>query len=200
MRTHVVRDVSELSVFSQKTDGTLWWGMNGLILIEAVVFGSLVSAYFFLRAQAVEWPPGGIDPPELLLPTINTLVLLASSFVLHWGDKGIQDGRQRQLMIGVLGAAALGALFLVLKVVEYADAPYKWDSHAYGSLVWTIVGFHSAHVFSLLLKTLVVGALSARGYFTSQRRAGVTINGVYWHFVVGVWVPLYVVLYWVPRI
>jgi cytochrome c oxidase subunit III len=200
MRATVVADYSGFRPYQEGPNAPLFWGMNGMILIEAMVFGSLVSAYFFLRAQSPEWPPGGTEPPKLLLPTINTLVLIASSFVLHWADTGIRKGDKRRLFRGLLAASALAAVFLILKVVEYSEVPYRWDTHAYGSVVWTIVGFHSAHVLSLMLKTVVVATLSSREYFTSERRLGVTINGIYWHFVVAVWIPLYIVLYWVPRI
>lgn len=200
MRATVVADYSGFRPYQEGSNAPLFWGMNGMILIEAMVFGSLVSAYFFLRAQSPEWPPGGTEPPKLLLPTINTLVLIASSFALHWADTGIKKGDQRRLFHGLLGASGLAAVFLILKVIEYSDVPYRWDTHAYGSVVWTIVGFHSTHVLSLMLKTVVVATLSAREYFTSERRLGVTINGIYWHFVVAVWIPLYIVLYWVPRI
>lgn len=200
MKVTGIADVRGLSVYQEGPDAPLWWGMAGMILIESIVFGSLISAYFFLRAQALEWPPGGTDPPKLLLPSINTLVLLTSSLILHWADKGIRKGDQRRLLRGLLLAAAMAVLFLVLKVVEYAAVPYRWDTHAYASAVWTLVGFHSMHVLSLLLKTVVVATLASRNYFTSERRLGVTINGLYWHFVVVVWIPLYVVIYWVPRI
>jgi cytochrome c oxidase subunit III len=200
MNVRIVADVRGFSPYQEGPNAPLWWGMTGLILIESVVFGSFITAYLYLRAQTGIWPPAGTDPPELFLPTLNTIVLIASSFVLHWADTGIKKGDKRRLFIGLLGAASLAALFLILKVVEYRDVPYRWDTHAYGSIVWTIVGFHSAHVFSLMLKTAVVLTLAGRRYFNTERRLGVTINGLYWHFVVGVWIPLYIVLYWVPRI
>lgn len=194
-----VLDLSHLSPYTFGAQSTVYWGMLGMILIESVVFASLIASYFFLRAHADAWPPPGTDPPKLLLPTINTLVLLLSSLVLHWADTGIRAGKQRRLAWGLLGAAVLGAVFLVLKVVEYSSVTYKWDTHAYGSIVWLIIGFHSAHVATLLLKTVIVDLLAFRRYFTQERRIGVTINGIYWHFVVLVWLPLYVVLYLVPR-
>ena len=195
-----VIDISGHSPYNHKGESPLYWGMLGMVLIETMVVASFISAYFFLRAQAAEWPPGGVEPPKLMLPTINTAILILSSFVLHWGDVGIRKGDQKRLAIGMLAAAVLGVVFLILKVVEYSDSPYRWDSHAYGSIVWTIIGFHSAHVISLLLKTLVVDTLAFRGYFNRERRLAVTINGLYWHFVVAIWIPLYITIYLVPRL
>jgi cytochrome c oxidase subunit III len=193
-------DVSRLPVYASGPRALLWWGMFLLVTIESVVFATFIASYLFLRFVSPEWPPAGITPPELLLPTVNTLVLVASSIAVYWGDNGIKKGDVTRLLIGVGAAILFSALFLVLKVVEYADADYWWDTNAYGSIIWTIVIFHSAHVASVLLKGCVVFVLGARGHFDSERHLGAQINGLYWHFVVGIWIPLYFVLYWVPRL
>ncbi len=175
-------------------------GIWFLILIEAVVFSSLISTYFYLRAASVEWPLGGIGKPELLLPTINTVVLLASSIPIYIADQGIRNGNQFRLRLGLLVSFILGAIFVALKVYEYANLDYTWATNAYASIKWTIVGFHTAHVLTLLLKTVVVTVLAFQGYFNEERNAGVQANGVYWHFVVAVWIPLYATLYLAPYV
>jgi cytochrome c oxidase subunit III len=178
----------------------LWWGMVMLLVIESMVFGTLITSYFYLRMGAPEWPPPGISPPDLPLPTFNSLVLLASSGFMYYGDMAIKKGNNRGLLFGVAGAVALAIVFLVLKAVEYAAVPYRWDEHAYGSIIWSIIGFHSAHVASVALKGAVVFILAYRGYFNAERHLGVEVNGLYWHFVVLVWVPLFAVLYIAPRL
>lgn len=193
-------DVSRLPNLVSRSRGTLWWSFVLLLVIEATVFATLISAYFYLRMGAAEWPPPGVDPPKLLLPTINTFVLLLSSVPMHMADKGITGGNARRLVWGAAIAIGMALVFLVLKVVEYSGVSYRWDDHAYGSIVWLIIGFHSAHVASLVLKTSVILILGWRGYFSEQRHLGVQVNGIYWHFVVLVWLPLYAVLYWSPRI
>lgn len=195
-----VVDVSHLSPYNHGSQGPLFWGMLGVILIESVVFGCLIASYFFMRMSAPDWPPPGIKEPDLLLPTIGTLILLCSSIPIHWGDSGIAKGDARALRIGMLIGAVMAILFLSIKAYEYSHLEYRWDSHAYGSIVWAISGFHAIHVTALVLKTIFVDVLAWRGYFNPERRLGVTVNGIYWHFVVAVWVPLYLLLYWSPRL
>ncbi len=199
MRFKPVIDARKFSPYAVSTEGPLWWGMIGMIAIETAVFAALVVSYFYLKTHNDAWPLGGYDVPKLLLPTINTVVLVVSSFVMHWADKGAAKDDQRQLRVGMAVATSLAAIFLVLKAVEYSQVPYKWDSNAYGSIVWIIIGFHSAHVLILLMKSSIVMTLAFRGFFTPVRRLGVVINGLYWHFVVAAWLPLYFVLYWTPR-
>jgi cytochrome c oxidase subunit I+III len=175
-----------------------YWGMAMLILIEVVVFGALMSSYYFLRSSNVEWPIGGIDPPKLLLPTINAFILFASSIPMYLSDKAIEKGNQRGLAIGLTISILLAIVFLIVKVVEYSGNDYTWSTNAYGSIVWTITGFHSAHVLALILKTIVIATLAWKGYFTAERKAGISANGLYWHFVVVIWVPLFFTLYLAP--
>ena len=106
MKTHPVMDVSGLSVYNNWTRAPLWWGFMGMIAIEATVFTSFIVSYFYLGAGHSSWPPLSHEPPKLLLPTINTIILVASSFVVHWGDRGIKAGEPRRLAVacGFFGA------------------------------------------------------------------------------------------------
>lgn len=200
LRDETVADVSRFSPYNFRTEGPLWWGMWGLVLVESVVFGGLITAYFYLGSSYPEWPPAGIKKPELLLPTIASLVLFAGSLPMHWADKEITEGRSRKAAVNLALSIAPAIVFLVLKAIEYSKVEYRWDSHVYGSIVWAIVMFHSTHVTALVLKTIVVDVLAWRGFFNRERRLGITANGLYWHFVVAAWLPLYVVLYWSPRL
>ncbi|MBW3654826.1 MAG: cytochrome c oxidase subunit 3 [Gemmatimonadetes bacterium] len=194
-------DVSEFPALVIGPRGGLWWGMAGLILVEIVVFTGLIATYFYLKFLSPHWPPAGEPLPKILLPTINTIVLIGSSFAIYYADTSISErGDVRGLRIGVSLSLLLGLAFLALKVVEYSQVEYFWDSHAYGSIVWTMIVFHSSHVLSVVLKSIVVLALSGKGHWTRERAQGVKINGLYWHFVVVIWIPLYITIYLTPRI
>ncbi|MFP4346072.1 MAG: heme-copper oxidase subunit III [Anaerolineales bacterium] len=186
---------AELPLNANDPRAPLWWGMIGLITIEAVFFISLIVSYFYLRFYAPEWPLGGISKPDLLLPSIAAVILFVSSAPMYWADSSIKKGNVRNLKVGLALSFVLGAVFLALKAVEYSAYDYNWATNAYGSITWTIAGFHSAHVITVLLKVAVVFTAAARGYFSEDRNLGVRINGLYWHFVVVVWVPLFFTLY-----
>ena len=195
-----VIDVRHLPNLVSGSRAPVWWGIVLLLTIEATVFGTIIASYYYLRMGEPQWPPAGVPDPELLLTTLNTGVLLASSIPMYLADRAVTRGDLRTLRWGLAVAVALAITFLVLKVVEYSGVSYAWDDHAYGSIVWLTIGFHSTHVITLVLKTIVMLVLAWRGYFSRQRTLGVQVNGLYWHFVVAVWVPLYTVLYWSPRL
>ena len=175
----------------------IWWGIVGLIAVEITVFAALIASYYYYQVLSPGWPPE--SPPPLLLPTVNTFVLIGSSIAIAIADRGIRDGRQGRLRAGLVASILFAIAFLVLKGMELADKDYHWDTHAYGSIVWMMLGLHSLHVLSVLLKSLVMAVLAFRGYFSERRYVGVQVNGMYWHFVVVIWIPIYITLYLSPR-
>lgn len=182
------------------TKAPTWWGFLLLITIELTVFGGLLSIYYYLKLYNPEFPPPSIDKPELFLPTLNTVVLLASGIAMVLAGRGIRKGSELQLKAWKSVALILAIVFLVIKYVEYSGYDYDWSTHAYGSIVWTMTGFHVGHVLAVVLKTLVVLAMSLRNMFTPERHLAVQVNAIYWYFVVLIWLPLYFTIYIVPRL
>lgn len=176
----------------------IWWGMIGLITIETVVVSGLIAMYFYLKLYNPAWPPEEIGRPHLLLPVINTFVLLASGVAMRIADMGGKHERRGQLLIGQASALLLASVFLTLKWIEYSNYDYDWTTHAYGSVKYAITIFHAGHVLSVILKGLVVFAMAVRGMFTRERRLALEVNGLYWQFVVLIWLPLFATLYLVP--
>ena len=128
-----------------------WWGTLLLIATEATLFLYLLGAYFYVRFTAPVWPPPGIDRPELLLPVINTVILLSSSVPMHWADTAIARGDQSRLRLGLALSFILGAIFLGIQLYEYGHLGYTPQTNVYGSLFFTITGLHGAHVLVGLL-------------------------------------------------
>ncbi len=195
-----VIDVSRFRPLSHGREATVWWGVVGMIVVETMVFSSLLASYFYLRLTAVAWPPAGVDPPPLMLSTIATGTLVTSSFLMHRGDVAIHRGEVTRMCIWHSLAALVAAGFLVLKGLEFGKLDFRWDSHAYGSIFWLVLSFHAVHVTALFLKTVVITAFAIRGRFTRRDYLGVEVNSLYWHFVVIAWVPIYFVLYFTPRV
>ena len=76
-----------------------------------------------------------------------------------------------------------------------------WDSNAYGSIVWTLLGLHTTHIITDLVDTLVLAALMFTRHGDNRRRYGdVQDNAMYWNFVVAAWLPIYACIYWIPRL
>jgi heme/copper-type cytochrome/quinol oxidase subunit 3 len=178
-----------------------WWGMLLLIATELTLFGCLLSSYFYLLSSAPGWPLGdNIGRPELKLPVAMTIVLLSSSAPMFWAERGSKEGNQGQLRLGLLFSFLLGAIFLGLQTYEYAHKPFGPQANAYGSLFYTITGFHSIHVAIGLLMNCYVQLRAWLGHFTARRRLAVENAALYWHFVDAVWILIFGSLYLSPYV
>lgn len=175
-----------------------WWGMILLIATEATFFAYLLFSYFYVASMSQgAWPPEGA--PSLGLAFPNTLILLGSSLTLHWAESGIHQAKQGRLRAGLLLTLALGAVFLSIQMLEYSRKTFTPVTGVYGSLFFTITGFHGAHVAAGMLMNAVVLVRAWRGHFTAARHLAVTNTAMYWHFVDAVWIVVFVALYLSPR-
>jgi heme/copper-type cytochrome/quinol oxidase subunit 3 len=200
MSERVVASAAELPTKVLGSRATGWWGILLLVLIESTVFATLITSYFYLKAGVSEWPIGDIDPPKLLLPSINFAVLMASAAPIYMAERGIRRGDHQALIRGYIIALVLGIIFLVLKYIEYSNLSYDWGTNAYASIVWTITGFHSAHVIIVLIKSAAMLVLGWQRYFDEEHHSAIQGNTLYWLFVVGAWVPLFATIYLSPRV
>ncbi len=177
---------------------TPWWAMVILIANEGIFFASLLASYFYLRVNAVLWPPQGVQRPELGVSSINTAILLASSLALQWGSAGIARGRAGRLRIGLALAFVLGTTFLGIQIYEYTQLKFMPQDHAYGSLVWGIPGGHAMHVLVGLLLIAYVEFRAFHGHFAADRRQAVENAALYWHFIDVVWLCIFASLFLSP--
>lgn len=178
-----------------------WWAMAIVCATEAAFFAYLLMSYFYLALRSPSWPPPGIEEPRLARPSLMTVVLLASSVVLWWGERGIERGGQRRLRTGLAGAALLGAAFITLQVLEYRRELRVMTPgvHAYASIFYTTTAFHGAHVTFGLLLLLFTLTRAMLGHFEARSHLGVTVTSLYWHFVDVVWLFIFTFLYLSPR-
>jgi heme/copper-type cytochrome/quinol oxidase subunit 3 len=105
-----------------------------------------------------------------------------------------------RLRLGMLITLVLGIIFLVIQGIEYSKKDFALQSNAYGSLFFTITGFHGAHVFVGLLFNVVVQLRAWLGHFSAERHLAVTNAALYWHFVDVVWLVVFTSLYLVPHL
>ncbi len=164
----------------------------------SMMFGSLFFAYAVLRLRAGTWPPEGVEPLPRLLPLLNTLVLLASSAVLHRGVAPAAESRPGALPRALKATLALGSLFLALQLVVWIPlwrSGFTIASGVYGSIFYGLTVFHALHVLAGLvaLALLVPGARSGRHRSGASSR--VRVSALFWHFVDAVWVVMFVAVY-----
>lgn len=192
-------DVSGLPTYAFGSRSLMWWGTLGIIAIEGTVFALAVAVYFDLLSRAGKWPPGALPAPDLLWGTLNTVVLLASSLPNGWADRAGKRHDLRAVRLAMPLCLLFAAVFLTLRAFEFQSLNISWDNNAYGSIVWTILGLHTVHLATDAIDTGVLTVLMFTGPLEGKRFSDVSDNAFYWYFVVLAWLPIYGVIYWVPR-
>lgn len=193
-------DVRALPTRPRGPQAPEWWGIMLLVWIEAVVFIGAMASYIHLKLRNAEWPPPGIDTPELLLPSLNTLLLVLSALPIWLAVRAYRRGRTGPAKVGLPVGMVMLVVFLALKLWEYSHKPWAASTHAYGSIVMLMTGLHMAHVTAVLLKTGVIRGYLATGRIEPDRPAPLEANAVYWYFVVLIWLPLYTIIYLSPHV
>jgi cytochrome c oxidase subunit 3 len=172
-------------------------GMFLFIASEAALFGSFFAMYFFVRVVnpgAAPWPGEGFELP-VFVAGVNTVILVTSSFTMHWAGQSIRRGNRSGLKAGLVLTIALGAAFLITQIIEYAHLGVNTGHSAYVSVFFGLTGLHGLHVFLGLTALTVVAVRAFRGHYSPEKHLGVEIPGIYWHFVDIMWIVVYTTIY-----
>jgi cytochrome c oxidase subunit III len=191
-------DVAGLPSHGFSHRSPMWWGTLGMIAIEGTVFALTIMAYFYIRSHANTWPMFAL-PPDLLWGTLFTVLTLASAIPNQLAKKAGEryDVAGTRLWLGIM--VAIGLAMIVVRCFEFGALNVRWDSNAYGSVVWVLLGFHTAHLVTDWADSIVLLILFFTGPLEGKRFVDVSENSMYWYFVVLAWLPIYFVIYWGAR-
>lgn len=177
-----------------------WWGMILFIASEALIFANFIATYLYLEIR--NWNTLTFKlPSDITYPIINTIILICSSFPAHFAGRGIVKGNQRQLKIGLTLTIVMGLIFLGGQVFEYSGLfgqSFTPDTTIFGSVFFTLTGFHGIHVTIGVLFLLICLIRSTRGDFTAKKHFAIQAAEMYWHFVDVVWIVVFSMIYLAP--
>ena len=171
------------------------FGLVTFLVADGMTFAGFFAAYLTYRAVN-PLPPGTTYELELLLPTINTLVLLTSSLTFHWASKALHTRHMERCRGWLLLTGALGITFMAGQMWEYFHLPFGLTDNLFASTFYALTGFHGLHVTLGAIMILIV-RFRARipDTFTPDHHFGFAAAELYWHFVDGIWVVLFALLY-----
>ena len=192
-------DVSGLPTYGFGHRSLMWWGTVGVAAIEGMVFVLAIVTYFYLWSRSDTWPPG-VLPPDLAWGTLNTAIMVASAIPNEYAKKAAKAHDLHKVRVGLLWCIAFGVAFLVVRALEFPALNCRWNTNAYGSAVWTLLGLHTTHLVTDLADTIVLAVLMFTGPLEGRRFVDVEENAIYYNFVIFAWLPIYAVIYWTPRL
>ncbi|ABM01689.1 cytochrome c oxidase subunit 3 [Shewanella amazonensis] len=223
-----VVDESMSGLYSSQMDRSFRQGMSWFIFSEVMFFAAFFGALLYARTIAVPWLGGASNnamthevlwpafeavwPLETTpdgtktqamgwtgLPLINTILLLTSSFTLHFAHMGLEKGKRTALTLWLGLTILLGLGFLSLQVEEYIHAYTEMGltlaSGVYGNTFFLLTGFHGLHVTLGTIFLLVLFFRVLKGHFSHDNQFAFQAGSWYWHFVDVVWLCLFVFVY-----
>jgi cytochrome c oxidase subunit III len=190
-------------------------GMWVFLVTEVLFFGGVFAAYSVYRSWYPEAFAASSHSLDLTLGAVNTVVLITSSLTMALAVHAAQTGERKVLMALLAATMLLGAVFLGIKAVEYADkfthhhvpgASFHFEEeslarHAqiFFSLYFVMTGLHALHMIIGLGILLWMLWWSWNGTITPEYASPIEISGLYWHFVDIVWIFLFPLLYLLGR-
>ena len=172
------------------------FGLATFLVADAMTFAGFFAAYLTFKAVN-PLPDGAIYELELPLPILNTILLLVSSATFHRAGQAIRQDDHGRCRRWLLITAGLGLAFLVSQMVEYFTLPFGLTDNLYASTFFAATGFHGLHVTLGALMILIVWwqTRQPQGRVTAADHFPLEAAELYWHFVDGIWVVLFVILY-----
>jgi cytochrome c oxidase subunit 3/cytochrome o ubiquinol oxidase subunit 3 len=175
-------------------------GVIGLILTESALFTIFVVAYLFYIGKSATGP----YPSQVLdLPILATICLLSSSLTVVLAERAFRRGHAGGFQLWWLITILLATAFLVSTAFEWQRLIFKdhltISTNLFGTTFYSLVGLHASHVIVGLILLVLVFILSLRGYVTQSHAEHVEMLSWYWHFVDGIWIVVFTVVYMIGR-
>lgn len=199
MTQHVI-DVSALEEETADSRSVLWWGNLSMMAIEGAIFAMLIATYLYLRMVNLDWPPSTVPPPDLLWSSVNLAILLLTFIPALILDRAALHDNVPLCRLALGACIVAGAAFLIIQFRILANIGFKWSDHAYGSVVWTSVGYHILHVISATAETALLFVYSLVRPILKKQRLDFRCTAVYWYFVILMWLPFYFIVFIEPHL
>jgi heme/copper-type cytochrome/quinol oxidase subunit 3 len=171
-------------------------GMVVFLASWAMLFGAMFFAYSLVRVRQPVWPPAGVAPLSLFTPTLNTLIILASSLTLWLSTRSWERGERPTARRFMYLTNVLAAAFFVLQCFYWV---HMWNlgltlqNSLYGALFYTLTVFHAVHVVAGL--GLLAWSVPALALEEPSLPIRIRASALFWHFVDGAWLIIFVTLY-----
>jgi cytochrome c oxidase subunit 3/cytochrome o ubiquinol oxidase subunit 3 len=175
-------------------------GMACLIMAESAIFLIFVVAYIYYIGKSLSGP----TPAQVLeLPILGTVCLLSSSATIHFAVSALRKNNIRGFTMWLAGTVLLGAVFLMGTAREWYHLIHDFGltirTNLFGTTFYSLVGLHATHVVIGLIMLTIALALSLSGRVKEEHAERLEVLSLYWHFVDGVWVVVFTVVYVLGR-
>jgi cytochrome o ubiquinol oxidase subunit III len=173
------------------------YGFWIFLLSDVVMFSALFASYAVL-AKATAGGPAGVKLFNQVSVAIETACLLASSYSCGLMSLAIESRNRLAMYFWAAATAALGAVFLILELREFADMIARGATpqrSAFLSAFFTLVGCHGLHVAAGLIWLIVMMVQVTLRDFRPSVTRRLSCFSLFWHALDIIWVWLFTIVY-----
>ena len=193
-------DVAELPTVTFGHRSLMWWGTLGFMVIEGWTLALLAAMYFYIRQNFHTWPPLRTPEPSLLIPTIQMAVMVMSVLPVYLASRAARRLDEGGVKVWLLVSTLVSLPIPVLRWYELWALNIRWDTNAYGTAAWTIVGTHATLLLLDVADTIGLTLFYWLKKMPIKAMSDVSDNSFYWYFMVLSWLPLYLIVYVGPYV
>jgi cytochrome c oxidase subunit 3 len=180
-----VIDVSALPAHAFGQRDPLWWAVILLVAIEGTMLVLLSVSYFYVRDRTAPFPPVAVSPRIAWIATAELAIWVVSALPTYASGRAAIAGDVRRMRLHLALATALGIIAATLRWYEVHLLPMRWDSHAYGSIVWALLGLSWVHQLTGIGENLLYIAVLWIGPVLDKHRVDIEVSTPLWYFVIG---------------
>ncbi len=166
----------------------LWVGIASIVML----FAGLTSG-FVVRKEEGNWL--NYDLPMAF--TVSTILMVVSSLTMHLALRAAKMNQQAALKRYLIVTLALGIGFVFSQFIGWSNlvsqGVYLVGNPA-GSFMYVLTGLHLAHLAGGIIALMITGGRALQEKYNSENYLGVSLCGIYWHFLDGLWIYLFVFL------
>lgn len=189
-----ILEVAHEAAHHDHADNRLF-GFVVFLLSESVIFLSFFAAYIVYKTTSINWLPVGVTGLEIKEPTINTVILVSSSFTIYIAEKFLHKKQLWGFRAFWLLTIAMGSYFVYGQAVEWSGLAFGFGDGVFGGSFYLLTGFHGLHVLTGVLLQLI---MLVRSFFPNEYDKGlygIEATSLFWHFVDVIWIALFTLIY-----
>jgi len=191
-------DLSELPDYQFGSNSIGFWGCIAFMVIEGMAFVLAFGAYFYLMPYEKSWPPSG-GPPPLFWATAGVVLAVLSEIPNVLTSRAARRCELAPTQLWLSVTLVVSMALVVLRAFECHAFNVRWDANAYGSINWGILVMHYADLITDVWDMGVLVAMVFLKPVDGRKFSDCDDNAAFWHWLVGTWVLVYILMYWVPR-
>lgn len=192
-------DVTELPDVAFGHRDLVWWGTVIFVVIEGFSLIVAATVWIYLSQHNDAWPPQGTLRPAWMPSLLQVAFMFLTLPLAYWIKEAAERFDYRRARLGVTLAALACLLFVLLRVMELRALNVRWDTNAYGSAQWLVVGFHSVLVLMQFIETTGIALAFWFADLEEKHFSDASDVAFYWWFIVLSWVPLAALCYVIPQ-